>query len=342
MTGHLYRAKAPLRVSFAGGGTDVPPFPEREGGLVLSSTINRCAHGTLRPRTDKRIAIESLDLGVAASYRADEPLEQGGELDLVKAAIRRVGVRDGKGFDLFLDTAAPPGSGLGSSSAMMVALIGLLASFYRLPLTSYEIAELAYRIERVDLGLKGGLQDQYASTFGGFNFIEFEADRVIVNPLRVSAETVAELEYNLLLGFTGATRSSDHIIDDQTARYETRDEDTLTGLREQKELATSMKNALMRGDTNGFGALLGEAWNAKRRMSPRITNPFIDEAYETAIREGALGGKVTGAGGGGYMLFYCRYDRKHRVAEALTKLGVEITDFAFDHDGLSRWSLADD
>ncbi len=342
MTGHLYRAKAPLRVSFAGGGTDVPPFPEHEGGLVLSSTINRCAHGTLRPRSDKQIEIESLDLGVAASYRADEPLEQDGELDLVKAAIRRVGVRDGKGFDLFLDTAAPPGSGLGSSSAMMVTLIGLLASFYRLPLTSYEIAELAFRTERVDLGLKGGLQDQYASTFGGFNFIEFEADRVIVNPLRVSPDTVAELEYNLLLGFTGATRSSDHIIDDQTERYQDRDEDTLAGLREQKELAVTMKNALMRGDTNGFGELLGAAWTAKRRMSPRISNEFIDEAYEVAIREGALGGKVTGAGGGGYMLFYCRYDRKHRVAEELTKLGVEITDFAFDHDGLSRWSPADD
>jgi D-glycero-alpha-D-manno-heptose-7-phosphate kinase len=342
MTGHLYRAKAPLRVSFAGGGTDVPPFPEREGGLVLSSTINRCAHGTLRPRDDHQIAIESLDLGVAASYRTDEPLEKGGDLDLVKAAIRRVGVGDGKGFDLFLDTAAPPGSGLGSSSAMMVALIGLLASFYRLPLTSYEIAELAFRIERVDLGLKGGLQDQYASTFGGFNYIEFEADRVIVNPLRISADTIAELEYNMLLGFTGATRSSDHIIDDQTARYETRDEDTLAGLREQKKLATAMKNALLRGDTTGFGELLGEAWNAKRRMSPRITNEFIDNAYEAAMREGALGGKVTGAGGGGYMLFYCRYDRKHRVAEALTELGVEITDFAFDHDGLTRWSPRDE
>jgi D-glycero-alpha-D-manno-heptose-7-phosphate kinase len=342
MTGHLYRAKAPLRVSFAGGGTDVPPFPEQEGGLVLSSTINRCAHGTLRPRDDQRIAIESLDLGVAASYRADEPLEKGGDLALVKAAIRRVGVRDGQGFDLFLDTAAPPGSGLGSSSAMMVALIGLLASFYRQPLTSYEIAELAFRIERVDLGLKGGLQDQYASTFGGFNYIEFEADRVIVNPLRIGPDTIAELEYNLLLGFTGATRSSDHIIEDQTARYETRDEDTLAGLREQKQLATAMKNALLRGDTNGFGELLGEAWNAKRRMSPRITNDFIDEAYDAAMREGALGGKVTGAGGGGYMLFYCRYDRKHRVAEALTELGVKITDFAFDHDGLTRWSPRDE
>ena len=264
MTGHLYSAKAPLRVSFAGGGTDVPPFPEREGGLVLSSTINRCAHGTLRPRSDQRIAIESLDLGVAASYRADEPLEPGGDLDLVKAAIRRVGVRDGKGFDLFLDTAAPPGSGLGSSSAMMVTLIGLLASFYGLSLTDYEIADLAFSIERVDLGLKGGLQDQYASTFGGFNFIEFEADRVIVNPLRVSSDTVAELEYNLLLCFTGATRSSDHIIDDQTARYETREEDTVAGLREQKELAVAMKNALLRGGTNEFGELLGDDGDADR------------------------------------------------------------------------------
>src|SRR5436190_12741519 len=270
MTGHLYRANAPLRVSFAGGGTDVPPFPEREGGLVLSSTINRCAHGTLRPRSDQRIAIESLDLGVAASYRADEPLEQGGELDLVKAAIRRVGVRDGKGFDLFLDTAAPPGSGLGSSSAMMVTLIGLLASYYRLPLTSYEIADLAFSIERVDLGLKGGLQDQYASTFGGFNFIEFQADRVIVNPLRIPADVVHELEHNMLLCYTGKTRASDRIIEDQTSRWEEGDEQAVAGLRAGKELAVAMKNTLLKRRLNDFGDLLGSAWEEKKKMSPKI------------------------------------------------------------------------
>ena len=333
----LYRAKAPLRVSFAGGGTDVPPFPQREGGLVLNATINRYAYGMLRPRDDSQIRIESADLGLMVDCDADKPLLFDGKLDLVKAAIRKITNGDGRGFDLFLHSSAPPGSGLGSSSTLVVTLVGLLKEFLRLPLTEYEIAELSYTIERVEAGIGGGLQDQYAATFGGFNFIEFLPDRVIVNPLRIKPDVTNELEHNLLLCYTGATRRSDHIIEDQTARFEQRDEDTLEGLRQQKEFAVEMKNALLCGRRSTFGALLDHAWEAKKKLSPRISNSFIDELYEEARRNGALGGKVTGAGGGGYMLLYCRFERKHRVAEALTRLGATVTDFAFEPDGLETW-----
>ena len=335
----VHRAKAPLRVSFAGGGTDVPPFPEREGGLVLSASINRYAYGALSPRSDGSIRVESVDYGMEVTYEADDPLLFDGKLDLVKAAVRKIGHGEQSGYDLFLHANAPPGSGLGSSSAVMVTLIGLLTGFHRLPVTDYEIAELAYALEREDLGIKGGLQDQYASTFGGFNFIEFGADHVIVNPLRIAPDVIHELEHNMLLAYTGRTRQGDHIIDDPTKRFEGGDSGALEGMRMQKDLAVEMKNALLRRRLDEFGELLGTAWGFKKQMSPRISTDFIDEAYDEAIKHGALGGKVTGAGGGGYMLFYCPFHLKHRVADRLIALGASVTEFEFTFDGLTTWGF---
>jgi len=338
----LIRAKAPLRISFAGGGTDVSPFPEREGGCVLNATINKYAYGTLRPRRDNNIKIESLDFGICVKYKASENPAYDGKLDLVKAAIYKLGIPGSPGFDLFLHSDVPPGSGLGSSSTMMVTLVGLLREFKNLPLTDYEIAHMAYVIERKELGIKGGLQDQYAATFGNFNFIEFYKDRVIVNPLRIRQDCINELEHNLLLCYTGKTRLSDRIIEDQTKRYEQNAADTLEGLRKQKELAIEMKNALLQRRFNHFGEMLHDAWQFKKKMSPKISNPFIDEMYEKARKAGALGGKITGAGGGGYMLFYCFFERKHKVAEVLMKLGASITDFAFEFNGLQTWHIVND
>ena len=228
---------------------------------MLSATINRYAYGTLRPREDRQIGIQSLDLDTVASIALEEARPDGDRLDLIKAAIQKVASDSETGFDLFLHSAAPPGSGLGSSSAVVVALVGLLSAHMRLPLTDYEIARLAYTVEREDLGLKGGTQDQYAAVFGGFNFMEFRADEVIVNPLRVAPETINELEYNLLLCFTGGTRASDHIIDDQTGRYRSHDSSTIDGLEMQKELAVKMKDALLRGTLTEFGKLLDSAWD---------------------------------------------------------------------------------
>jgi D-glycero-alpha-D-manno-heptose-7-phosphate kinase len=330
------RARAPLRVSFAGGGTDVAPFPALEGGCVLSATIDRYAHGSLVPRSDRMVSIESVDFKTTTEMTLDNEILCDGSLDLIKAAVRRFG-RDGTdGYDLVLRSNAPPGSGLGSSSTMMVALTGLLAQHYGVAMGEYEVAQLAGTIEREDLGIAGGMQDLYAATFGGFNFIEF-TDRVIVNPLRIRDEIAFELELSLLLCFTGITRDSARVIEDQTRRATMGADDTLAGLRAQKELAVAMKAALLTGKLNEFGSLLGEAWIQKKRMSPFISNDRIEELYELALSKGALGGKVTGAGGGGYILLFCDFTKKHRVMEALEFAGADVTEFAFDSKGLTTW-----
>lgn len=337
----VLRARAPLRVSFAGGGTDVSPFPEREGGAVLSGTISAYAYSTLRPRSDGRITVKSLDYGTSIGFDINEPVEFDGQLDLPKAAISRICAIDGAmpvtGFDLFLHTNAPPGSGLGSSSAVMVSVIGLMAAHCGLDLTPYDVADLAYRLEREDLGIPGGSQDQYAAAFGGFNYMEFTDSGVVVNPLRIRESTVHELEHNMLLAFTGQTRVSDHIIEDQRSRYETGQAEALEGLQAQKYLAQEMKKALVKGQVNQIGHLLAEAWKQKQKMSSRITTPLIDEALETALANGALGGKVTGAGGGGHMLFVCEFERRHVVAQKLIDMGMTVSEPTFSRDGLVTW-----
>jgi D-glycero-alpha-D-manno-heptose-7-phosphate kinase len=331
------RTRAPLRISFAGGGTDVPPFPDTEGGCVLSATIDRFAYGSLDPRADRKVTIESVDFKTSAEMSLDEEIQCDGHLDLIKAAIRRFG-RDGTdGYDLVLRSNAPPGSGLGASSTMMVALTGLLARHHARELNDYDTAYLAYVIERDDLSIAGGMQDHYAATFGGFNFIEF-TDRVIVNPLRIRQEIRHELELSLLLCFTGITRDSAWVIEDQTRRARAHTKDTIEGLRAQKELAIAMKAALLTGALTDFGALLGEAWAQKKRMSPLITNPRIDELYDLALRKGALGGKLTGAGGGGYILLFCDFTKKHRVIEALELAGASVTEFTFSGKGMTTWT----
>jgi len=280
-----------------------------------------------------------VDLGICLEYKTYDEMPLDGQLDLVKAALARLEAKNTHGFDIFLHSDAPPGSGLGSSSALMVALVGLVRELKNLPFTDYEIAQLAYVIEREDLGILGGLQDQYAATFGGFNFIEFYKDRVIVNPLRISSDIMNELEHNLLLCFTGTTRRSDRIIEDQTRRFENRNDDAVCALSQQKQLAIDMKNALLRRKLDDFGDLLHCAWQAKKQMSSKISNPVIDELYEVARKHGALGGKITGAGGGGYILFYCCFERKHKVAEAMRDMGAAPVDFAFEANGLQTWRV---
>lgn len=338
MTRPPIRARAPLRVSFAGGGTDVPPFPTLEGGCVLCATIDRYAYGSLVPRTDRVVTIESVDFKTTAQMTLDNEILCDGSLDLIKAAVRRFGSEGTDGYDLVLRSSVQPGSGLGSSSTMMVALTGLLARHYKMALGDYQTAQLAHAIERQDLGIAGGLQDLYAATFGGFNFIEF-TDRVIVNPLRIRDEIMLELELSLLLCFTGITRDSARVIEDQTRRATASTDDTLSGLRAQKELAVAMKAALLTGELKDFGALLGEAWSQKKRLSPLISNARIDELYELALSKGALGGKVTGAGGGGYILLFCDFTKKHRVIEALEFAGADVMEIAFDTKGLTTWPV---
>ena len=336
----IIRSKAPLRISFAGGGTEVEPYLSERGGAVLSTTINKYAYASLRLRDDRQITVTSLDYDVVARYDLDAPLLYDGNLDLVKAAIRRLNRPNGEhGLDLFLHSDAPPGSGLGSSSAVVVALIGAFRQWLHLPLTHYEIADLAYQIERVDLGIKGGKQDQYAATFGGFNFIEFSREATIVNSLRIPPETLNELHYNLLLCYTGKTRLSAHIIDTQVEGYVLRKEKVVAAMDEIKQIAIAQKNALLQGRLDDFGALLHEGWMNKKKMAAQISNASIDELYETARQHGALGGKMSGAGGGGYMFFYCPFERKHVVAEQLVRLGAQVVEFSFDSAGLQSWEV---
>lgn len=336
----VYRSKAPLRISFAGGGTDVPPYPQEYGGVVLSATINKYAFGTLAFSSDKSLTVESLDYDIVAKYHTARDLAFDGNLDLVKAVIRRL-MHDPleTGLRLFLHSDAPPGSGLGSSSTLIVALIGLFQQWLRLPLTGYEIAQLACEIERSDLDIKGGMQDQYAATFGGFNFIEFQGPNVVVNPLRIDAGLVNELEYNLLLCYTGSTHLAAHILDRQIESYVQKRPDVLAALHRLKEITIQMKNYLLLGRLDDWGALLDEEWQNKKKLDTEISNWHIEEMYSAARSAGALGGKLAGAGAGGYLVLYCEFDHKHRVAERLEHMGGQVVEFGFEPRGLQTWAI---
>jgi len=315
----------------------VSPYPEEQGGAVLSATIDKYAYCTLATRNDNRIRVESLDYNIVAAYEPGDELAYDGRLDLVKAAIRVLGVKSG--FDLFLHSDSPPGSGLGTSSAIVVAIVGAFKQCLELPLTAYDIAELAYRIEREEAGITGGRQDQYAAAFGGFNFIEFLGKTTIVNPLRVDWETINELQYRLMLCFTGRTRVSAGIIADQVTSYIGKQDEVVRSLQETKELAFRMKNALLLGKIREFGLLIDDAWRCKKKFSDRMTDSHINELYELGRQHGAIGGKLLGAGGGGYLLFMCDFDKWHTVASGLEKAGGKIVGLTFDSRGQQSWQV---
>jgi len=338
----IIRSKAPLRISFAGGGTDVPPYPEQYGGAVLNATINKYAFGTLiSDNSEGKLTVESLYYDIVAKYHAETDLNYDGKLDLVKAVIRRMLKKENeRGIRLFLHSDAPPGTGLGSSSTMVVALIGLFTHWLNLRMSNYEIADLAFQIERIDLGIKGGLQDQYAAAFGGFNFMEFDSHGVVVNPLRIDRSLINELEYTLLLCYTGNSHVSG-ILDRQIQSYIEHRHEVMRALEELKQITLDMKSALLQGRLRDFGILLHDEWCIKKLLDGKISNPLIEEMYEVARKSGALGGKITGAGGGGYMLLYCDFDKKHVVAEKLEQMGGQVVNFGFEMNGLQTWSVDD-
>ncbi|MCA9728127.1 MAG: GHMP kinase [Candidatus Eisenbacteria bacterium] len=338
----IFRAKAPLRISFCGGGTDVSPYPEEKGGVVLSATIDKYAYASLRPTETGMLRVTSLDFDLTREYPLGRPIELGDELDLIKGVVNHFQFREGadpfpSGCDIFLHSDAPPGSGLGSSSTMVTTLVGVIAEWLRHPLTPYEIAERTYRIERQELRLAGGRQDQYAATFGGFNFMEFLADHTVVNPLRLRRDTLCELEYSLLLCYTGRTRLSAHIVENQTRSYREGKDAVVSALDEMKRIAIHMKGLLLRDRISEFGEMLHQAWQHKRNLDAAISTPQIDELYQAARAEGAIGGKILGAGGGGYLLVQAPFEAKHKVARALEALGGEVVPFAFEGRGLQTW-----
>jgi D-glycero-alpha-D-manno-heptose-7-phosphate kinase len=310
---------------------------EERGGAVLSATIDKYAYCSLASMRGKTSNVYSLDYDLVAKYYPTEKPHYDGELGLVKAAIKVMGT--GEGVDLFLHSDAPPGSGLGTSSAMTVAIVGAFNHWKKISATEYDVAELAYKIERQEAGIKGGKQDQYAAAFGGFNFIEFFKDTTIVNPLRIKADIINELQYRLLLCYTGRTRLSAGIIDDQVSGYVQKKESVTHALDQTKGLAVAMKNQLLLGHVDEFGALMHEAWQSKKQFSQKISDSHIDELYETARQNGTLGGKLLGAGGGGYLLLLTEFDKWHIVAAKLEELGGKVVKFSFSNSGVQTWGV---
>ncbi|MEZ5796722.1 MAG: hypothetical protein R3D63_04045 [Paracoccaceae bacterium] len=298
------RARAPLRLGLAGGGTDVAPYSDTYGGMVLNATISLYAHCTVEARRDGRVCFEALDIGQRFEHQALPVLPVDHDLALVAQCYNRI-VADycgGRPFAVTILTHAdvPPGSGLGSSSTVVVAVITALAEFLRLPLGEYEIAHLAWVIERRDLGLSGGKQDQYAATFGGFNLMEFYAgDRVIINPLRLRRWIIAELEAGLVLYFSGRSRSSARIIDEQVRNVQTGQARPIEAMHALKDQARQMKEALLLGDFAGFGAVMRAGWSAKRAMAENISTSEVEQVLDSAMAAGATGGKISGAGAAG-------------------------------------------
>lgn len=338
----IYRSKSPLRLGLAGGGTDVSPYSDEFGGAILNATINMYAYATIEPLETGEIIFEALDIGITETYSSEDEIPDSGALSLHYGAYKRIRkdfLEVPLSFRLSTSVDAPPGSGLGSSSTLMVAMIGVFSEWLKLPLGEYDIAQLAYDIERVDLAMAGGKQDQYAATFGGINFMEFFGDKVIVNPLRVKSAVINELELNLLLYFTNKSRNSSDIIKVQMQNVQGKKEKPIEAMHKIKKLAVGMKEAVLTRNLNQIGELLDEGWQHKKQMAAGITNVQIDEIYAIAKANGATGGKVSGAGGGGFMILYCPGVTRHKVINALKDTDGEFRSFQFTEHGMTSWSI---
>ncbi len=339
----IYRSKAPLRIGLAGGGTDVSPYSDQYGGAILNATISLFAFANIEPLNEKKIIVNALDRREEEIFNLDNALPLNGKLDLLKGVYNRIQKDYGfplQGYRLSTFVDAPAGSGLGTSSTLVVAIIGAFVEMLKLPLGDYDIAHYAYQIEREDLKLSGGKQDQYAAMFGGVNYMEFyEDDKVIVNPLRIRSQYLHELENNLVLYFTATSRESAEIIKEQVKNVNEKNERSIEAMHQLKEQARMMKEALLKGKLDEFGEILDFGFQQKRKMANNISNSTIEEIYEAARKAGATGGKISGAGGGGFMIFYCPGNTHHAVIDALKKFGGEVKNYTFTKYGLTTWCV---
>ena len=338
----IYRSKAPLRIGLAGGGTDVSPYSDLYGGAILNATISLSAYATIEPLTENKIIVTALDRNELQQYDWMTELPVDGKLDLLKGVYNRI-QKDhpfslpGLRLSTFVD--APAGSGLGTSSTLVVAILGAFVEMLKLPMKEYQVAQYAYDIERNDLQLAGGKQDQYAATFGGVNFMEFyHNDKVIVNPLRIKPEYLHELENNLVLYFTATSRESAAIIKEQVKNVEDKNEKSIEAMHHLKEQASMMKEALLQGNLNEIGLILDYGFEQKRNMAANISNSEIEKVYEEAKAAGATGGKISGAGGGGFMIFYCPGNTRYAVIKSLYSFGGVVRDYSFTKYGLTTWT----
>lgn len=340
----IIRARAPLRLGLAGGGSDVSPYCDVHGGYVLNATIDRYAYAVIKPLNEPIIRFVSTDQQQEKTKPLSDPLELNGNLDLHKAVYNEIiqKYNGGRPIALELNTFcdAPAGSGLGSSSTLVVVMISAFAELLNLPLDDYTIANLAYKIERVQCGLMGGRQDQYSATFGGFNFMEFYAnDHAIINPLRMKEWVICELEASLVLFYTGVSRESAKIIADQSDNMKTGDRDAIEAMHGIKREALNMKECLLRGNFDGIVVSMREGWESKKRSARMVSTPLIDNIYNAAMHAGALAGKVSGAGGGGFMMFFVPPDKRMNVIRTLNGFEGHVSNCHFTSHGAQAWRV---
>jgi D-glycero-alpha-D-manno-heptose-7-phosphate kinase len=336
----LIRGKAPLRVSFSGGGSDVSPYCDEHGGCVLSTTIGMYAVGSLSVRDDKLVKIFSVDYDELVHYELGQEINEGDKLSFLRSVIKRL--NPPRGLNLYLHSDAPPGTGLGSSGTISALIVGLINHAFNLMLTKYDMARIAYEVEHDDLGRAVGRQDHYAAVFGGMNFMEFTENNTVVFPLRVEPWILEELGYHLQMFYTRKKRDSNDIVASQVRFYQEKRQSTLDALAEMKALTREMMACLLQGKLKNFGGHLHEAWLQKQRMNPGTVNPYLNEIYEVALAHGAVGGKLLGAGGGGFFIFFTPFTKKGKVAEALAKLGAQLTPLVFDFGGMQTWQVVEE
>ena len=340
----LVRARAPLRLGLAGGGTDVSPYCDEHGGCILNATIDRYAYAVIKTLDEPCVRFVSTDQQRSLGFplQAEFPLD--GELDLHKAVYNEI-VRtfnDGRPIALELSTFcdAPAGSGLGSSSTLVVAMLKAFVELLNIPLDDYSQSHLAYKIERIDCDLQGGRQDQYAATFGGFNFMEFYAnDRAVINPLRIKSDFICELEASLVLFYTGVSRESARIIADQSANVKSGSVVAIEAMHALKREAVTMKECLLRGDFAGIVESMRGGWESKKRSAKTVSNPRLEEIYAAACAAGALAGKVSGAGGGGFMMFFVPPDRRMDLIRTLGSFEGQVSNCHFTKHGKQSWRV---
>jgi len=339
----IIRSKAPLRIGLAGGGTDVSPYSDIYGGAILNATLSLYAYASIKPREDGKIVINAIDRNEIIELKSEEELTIDGHLNLAKGVYNRIVkdfIKKPLSFEINTYVDAPPGSGLGSSSTLVVAILGAFVEWLKLPLGEYDIAHLAYVIEREDLKMAGGKQDQYAATFGGVNYMEFYAnDKVIVNPLRIKSKFLNELEHNLVLFYTQTSRLSSEIIQQQADNVNAKKSSSIDAMHQLKEQSILMKEAILRGEVDNIGKILHDGWMHKKQMADGISNASIDAIYEAALQSGATGGKISGAGGGGFMIFYAPYIHKYELIRKLSALGGTVMNYNLTTEGLTTWTI---
>ncbi len=339
------RARAPLRLGLAGGGTDVSPYSDEHGGYVLNATIDLYAQAIIEPRFDGKVKFVAADREESVELKAATVLEDCDPLRLHKGIYSRI-VRQfngGRPLSLTLTTFAdaPAGSGLGTSSTMVVCIVQAFSEWLNLGLSEYEVARLAYEVERLDLGLAGGKQDQYAAAFGGFNFIEFGLDdKVLVNPLRVKEWLLNELEASTVLYYTGQSRESASIIQQQIDNTRSGQVKSIEAMHALKQDALAMKESVLKADLQGYAKVLGRSWASKKNLAQGVSNPQIDAVYDSALSAGATAGKISGAGGGGFMMFFVPPRHRMDVLRELKRHPGEIMNFHFTHAGAQSWKMS--